>query len=681
MAKPPPEEKKEEEEEGKEDERRQGSNMSDLLSPEGSWRQWSRRVYAMNMRDNPAATHTPYNSMTPDISLDANFTSDITPITTDNDNDIGLAVTSYDDEAKSDVPGTAGSAAGATGRGNNGGGTAPATNTNTAANTVITSMGVSMIPMLTPIEVDGKIVLQEEDCYEILPINYPEWRKWLILCILFIVQISMNINCSIYSNAVNLLSDRFRVKKQTARLGQMLFLVAYAFGSELWAPWSEEWGRYPIMQFSLSLVNVWQLMCTCAGNLGTILVGRFLGGLSSAGGSVTLGVVADMWDPDNQHYAVAMIVLSSVLGSVFGPVVGGFMEVNLNWRWNFAIQLLLGVVAQVSHASFVPETRSIILLNRQAKRLRKNGIENIYGPKEVRGSNITVKGTMAVWLRPFKMFVTEPIVLCLSLLSGFSDALIFLFLESFQYVYEQWHFTTPQRGVVFVSIIIGNVIGFLSFLPTMRRHIRWRHTCPQRLTPESRLWWLLFTAPLEVIGLWGFAWTSFGPPIPWIAPTLFAGTIAVANYCIYMATIDYMVASYGEYSASATGGNAFARNLLAGISALYAAPLYQNIPGRLKLEWPSTILGFISIFVTIPIYVFYWKGPQIRARSKFACSVEKDRQVKFDRRMATQGRSTVSVLPSSMVSAAGREGEGGSSTTKSDETGNASQGGQHDDGS
>lgn len=50
---------------------------------------------------------------------------------------------------------------------------------------------------------------------------------------------------------------------------------------------------------------------------------RFLGGLSSAGGSVTLGMVADMWEEDDQQYAVAFIVLSSVGGSAIGPIVGG----------------------------------------------------------------------------------------------------------------------------------------------------------------------------------------------------------------------------------------------------------------------------------------------------------------------------------------------------------------------
>ena len=39
-----------------------------------------------------------------------------------------------------------------------------------------------------------------------------------------------------------------------------------------------------------------------------------------------------------------------------------------------------------------------------------------------------------------------------------------------------------------------------------------------------------------------------------------------------MATIDYMIAAYGPYSASATGGNGFARDFLAGVAAMYSVP-------------------------------------------------------------------------------------------------------------
>lgn len=37
-------------------------------------------------------------------------------------------------------------------------------------------------------------------------------------------------------------------------------------------------------------------------------------------------------------------------------------------------------------------------------------------------------------------------------------------------------------------------------------------------------------APLETIGLFGFAWTSLGPPqVHWIAPMVFSALIAIAN--------------------------------------------------------------------------------------------------------------------------------------------------------
>ena len=45
-----------------------------------------------------------------------------------------------------------------------------------------------------------------------------------------------------------------------------------------------------------------------------------------------------------------------------------------------------------------------------------------------------------------------------------------------------------------------------------------------------------------------------------------------------MATVDYMVAAYGEYSASATGGNALARDVLAGAAAMYSSPCKFYIP-------------------------------------------------------------------------------------------------------
>ncbi|KAL8717178.1 MAG: hypothetical protein Q9225_005554 [Loekoesia sp. 1 TL-2023] len=494
---------------------------------------------------------------------------------------------------------------------------------------------------LENIRPDGKIEIKEEDNYEKLGFAFPTWKKWTILTVIFAVQTSMNFNTSVYPNVVIPLTKAFHVSGQVARIGQMSFLVAYAFGSELWAPWSEDLGRWPVLQLSLFLVNIWQIPCALAPNIGTIIVCRTLGGLSSAGGSVTLGMVADMWEADEQQYAVAYVVLSSVGGSAIGPVIGAFIQRYLSWHWNFWIQLIFGGAVQLVHFFLVPETRATILLDREAKRRRKAGETNVWGPNEVKQNRFQMKEILKVWGRPFEMFVREPIVLCLSLLSGFSDALIFTFLESFQPVYEQWGFGIVAIGLAFIPINIGYIIAWFSFFPFIHRHRKIRRRDPDALQPEARLYWLLYTAPLETIGLFGFAWTSLGPSrdVHWIAPMIFSVLIAIANYCIYMATIDYMVAAYGPYSASATGGNALARDFLAGIAAMYSTPFYKNLPGPHKLEYPSTILACLAVVVTIPIYIFYWKGPIIREKSKFAQTLASDRKKKAGAGESKGGRA------------------------------------------
>ena len=175
------------------------------------------------------------------------------------------------------------------------------------------------------------------------------------------------------------------------------------------------------------------------------------------------------------------------------------------------------------------------MMNRIAKKRRKEG-QDVWGPDELVPfkDRFSAKEIMITWIRPFRMFLTEPIVLVLSLLSGFSDALIFMFIQSFALVYEQWHFSVPQVGLAFIPIGIGYVIGWVSFIPAIKRNYRERMAKPndERAQYESRLWWLLYTAPCLPIGLFGFSWTILGPPIHWVGSMVFAAIVGIANYAI-----------------------------------------------------------------------------------------------------------------------------------------------------
>ncbi|QDS70520.1 hypothetical protein FKW77_010279 [Venturia effusa] len=487
---------------------------------------------------------------------------------------------------------------------------------------------------------DKPTILREADCEDKLGFAFSETKKWVILASIFAVQASMNFNASVYGNAVASMSDRFSVSMQLGRIGQMAFLIAYAFGCELWAPWSEELGRKPVLQWSLALVNLWQIPCALISRfvsgpslaaMRAIIVLRTLGGLSSAGGSVTLGMVADMWKSDKPAYGVAFVVFSSVLGSIFGPVIGGFLEHYMSLDSIFWAQLIFGVVVQVVHAVVVPETRSSCIVTAEAKRLRKEG-NNVVSEAEHANEKVTLALACKIWLRPFHMFLFEPIVLLLSLISGFADALIFSFLDSMGLVFSQWSFNSWQTGLIFVSLAVGYLIAYAIWVYIIHRQSKMPKDYVDKLPIEHKLTWLVYIAPLLVLGIFGFAFTSTGPPFHWIVPILFLIPIGIANMTIYGATIDYMVVAYGEkYSASACGGNGFARDLLAGVAAIYAHPLYTN--GAMygdtfahKMRNASCLLGAISAVLIVPIYVFWKKGELVRNKSRFAKEIAQERR-------------------------------------------------------
>ncbi|CAA9965750.1 hypothetical protein PTNB73_07025 [Pyrenophora teres f. teres] len=482
---------------------------------------------------------------------------------------------------------------------------------------------VEMVPTRSP---PLATMLTEANAVESTAYMFSTRKKWWILTVVGLCQTSMNYNAAVYSSAIKPLNEHYNLGDNhftNARAGMAWFLILYGFGCELWAPWSEEYGRFRIMQLSLFTVNIWQILAGASNAWHHVLIARLLGGLCSAGGSVTLGMVADMFDPEDQQLPILWVSLWSCLGSVIGGICGGPIEQYLSWRWNFWIQLILGVTVQAVHYWTVPETRATIMLNKAAAKKRKaNPRSNVFGPTE--DEKIGIKKVLEIMGRPYKMLVCEPIVGFLSLLSGFSDALIFSFLESYGYVFgpEGWGFTPTQAGLSLFALFIGYWLAGVLYYPVIRRHNQQRSR-GQVLSPETRLSALRWIVLLLPIGLFGSAFVVGGPPLPWILPLLFAVLIGCANLAIYYATIDYMVAAYGgTYSASATGGNGFARDVLAGICSFYTGPMYKKL-GVKNSTW---VLFVISVLVCLPVFFIHRWGSQIRARSKYAERIQRERE-------------------------------------------------------
>lgn len=150
------------------------------------------------------------------------------------------------------------------------------------------------------------------------------------------------------------IKDEFGCSLELCNLGLTLYLVGMSLGPLLFGPMSEVskeiyvppllgsltdskknqfYGRRPIYITSTFFFLIWLIPCAAAQNIQTLLVGRFLNGLS---GSAFLGVVAgtivDMFIPQQLLIPMTVFTGGSFVGPVIGPVMGGFISSFTDWQ-------------------------------------------------------------------------------------------------------------------------------------------------------------------------------------------------------------------------------------------------------------------------------------------------------------------------------------------------------------
>ena len=80
-----------------------------------------------------------------------------------------------------------------------------------------------------------------------------------------------------------------------------------------------------------------------------------------------------------------------------------------------------------------------------------------------------------------------------------------------------------------------------------------------------------------------------------------------------MALLNYLTDAYQIYAASALAAASCSRSIFGVLLPLAARPMYE----RLGVSWASSLLGFLSLGMTIIPFAFIKYGDRIRAHSKF----------------------------------------------------------------
>jgi MFS transporter, DHA2 family, multidrug resistance protein len=132
------------------------------------------------------------------------------------------------------------------------------------------------------------------------------------------------------------------------------YLVANAVVLPMSAWLSRVVGRKNYYLACVGLFTITSLLCGIAPSLNIMLIARILQGIGGGGlAPVEQAILVDTFPPHRRAMAFALYTVAIVTAPAIGPVLGGWITDNYNWRWVFFINIPVGLLSIFLTSRFV----------------------------------------------------------------------------------------------------------------------------------------------------------------------------------------------------------------------------------------------------------------------------------------------------------------------------------------
>lgn len=160
-----------------------------------------------------------------------------------------------------------------------------------------------------------------------------------------------------YAPLVPTLRETFGTSLAAAQLGLSLAYAMFSLATLLYGPFSDRFGRRPVLLLGTAIFCVGGALCTLAPGIEWLIAGRVAQAVGAGAGMVLArAIVRDLCERDQSAAMIAYITMGMVLAPMFAPMVGGVLSDLFTWRGMFAFTLIYGLAVLALVALLIPET-------------------------------------------------------------------------------------------------------------------------------------------------------------------------------------------------------------------------------------------------------------------------------------------------------------------------------------
>ena len=156
------------------------------------------------------------------------------------------------------------------------------------------------------------------------------------------------------------------------------YLVANAVVLPMSAFFSRVFGRKNYYMACVALFTLTSFCCGIAPSLNILLIARVLQGIGGGGlAPVEQAILVDTFPPAKRASAFALYTVAIVTAPAIGPVLGGWITDNYNWRWVFLINIPIGALSLWLTNRYVQDPPAFVAERKAAKLAGKLEIDHI----------------------------------------------------------------------------------------------------------------------------------------------------------------------------------------------------------------------------------------------------------------------------------------------------------------
>jgi MFS transporter, DHA1 family, multidrug resistance protein len=224
------------------------------------------------------------------------------------------------------------------------------------------------------------------------------------LFILLLLVSFASVSSVLFTPALPLIGEQFGITDSTAQLTMTFFLIGYAVGNLLYAPFANRFGRKPALYLGIFLAICGSILIlgSAASGFPLFVIGRLVQALGSGVGmNIVYTMIGDLYQVDTARKKFSSLGFSFAIGPSLAIVLGGFLTKSFGWESCF--YFLVGYSFLLLFLSFfLPET----LLQRDHEALRWKKVVANYGKKFRNGKVIICAITIGTVTSMIYVFVS-----------------------------------------------------------------------------------------------------------------------------------------------------------------------------------------------------------------------------------------------------------------------------------